>query len=55
MTFQCLLGVPLQRKVPLVIEKNYWDKDLVPLAKDALTEVFNSSVANPNLGAESFG
>jgi len=41
-----LLGVPQVRKVSLLMDsKSYWDRLLVPEARDALTAVFNESCA----------
>eukprot|EP01038_Epipyxis_sp_PR26KG_P004500 gene4500-6357_t len=41
-----LLGVPQIRKVTLLQERTYWDADLVPEAKEALTTIFLESSHN---------
>lgn len=41
-----LLGVPQIRKVSLLQERTYWESDLVPDARDALTTIFNESSHN---------
>jgi hypothetical protein len=41
-----LLGVPQTRKVPLLLERSYWDKELVPEARDALAHIFKEVSVN---------
>ena len=38
-----LLGVPQIRKVALLQERSYWESDLVPEAREALTAIFQES------------
>jgi len=46
-----LLGVPQLRKVNLLQERSYWDTDLVPEAKSALTSIFNLFAYNGGMDA----
>lgn len=46
-----ILGVPQVRKVNLLQERSYWDTELVPEAKDALTCIFKEASHNGGMDA----